>query len=155
MLILLDIDGVMIPAKPWSAPPVLADGFSIFKPQSVDALNEILANSNADILLTTSHKGRFSIDQWIDIFNNRGIDIKKIKRLKTNTNHLSRLEEVINWFSSKNDIKDFVIIDDDTSLNNLPEYLKARLVLTKPLIGLTKSHVQDSLKILNTPLELV
>jgi len=51
-------------------------------------------------------------------------------------------------------IKEFVIIDDDTSLNGLPEVLKSRLVSTKPLIGLRFEHVQKALNILNTPLVL-
>jgi len=50
---------------------------------------------------------------------------------------------------------DFVIIDDDKSLNDLSLYLKTRLVLTKPIIGLTQSHVEECLSILNTPLKLV
>jgi len=155
MLLLLDIDGVMVPAKSWSAPPILEDGFAMFNAKSVKALNEIIYESNADILLTTSHKSRFSLEQWDRIFRNRNIFTNNIYRLPQNHRHLNRLEEITNWYTSNANIDNFVIIDDDTSLNGLPGYLKTRLVLTKSLIGLTSSHVEDSLRILNTPVELV
>ena len=145
----------MIPAKSWSPPPILGDGFSIFSQKAVGALNKIIDESQSEILLTTSHKHRFTIEQWISIFEKRGVNINGINRLPYNANNLNRLEEINNWFASKQDTKDFVIIDDDTSLNGLSKYLKARLVLTKSLIGLNASHVQDALKILNTPMQLV
>lgn len=154
MLILLDIDGVMIPAKSWSAPPVLEDGFSVFNAKSVDALNQIIERSKADILLTTSHKGRFTIDKWISIFENRGVVVNGLDRLSIMHSQISRKEEITNWFSNTNNVDDFVILDDDSSLNGLSPFLKTRLVLTKPLIGLTNAHIEESLRILNTPLEL-
>ena len=56
MLILLDIDGVMIPANSWKKPKFLDDGFAMFKLKSVKALQKIIAETGASILLTTSHK---------------------------------------------------------------------------------------------------
>lgn len=155
MLILLDIDGVMVPAKSWSAPPLCDDGFYIFKPSAVSALNEIISRSNASILLTTSHKNRFSLVEWNSIFQKRGIMVKSIHKLPSNTNRSTRLEEISNWFTTSKNIEDFVIIDDDKILNDLPAGLKKRLILTKPLIGLNSSHVQEALEILETPLEYV
>jgi len=153
MLILLDIDGVMVSAKSWSPPPFLEDGFYMFNSKSVNALNDIISKTDASILLTTSHKDRFSVDEWIQIFNNRGIVAKGLRKLPDNTDNLNRREEIINWFSIDKDVQDFVIIDDDKSLNSLPELLKERLVQTRPLVGLTQSDVHNSISILNTPLE--
>lgn len=155
MLLLLDIDGVMLPAKSWSPPPVLEDGFSMFNPKSVLALNEIILRSKADILLTTSHKGRFSIDEWFMIFEKRNVSVNNISRLTENISNLNRQQEISNWFSTSSNVQEFVILDDDNSLNGLSDHLKSRLVLTKSLIGLTSSHIAEALKILNTPLELV
>jgi len=154
MLILLDIDGVMVSAKSWSVPEVLEDGFAMFISESVKALNQIIDGSNADILLTTSHKGRFSRDSWIRIFQDRGVNVNGLDIFPISHNNLSRLEEITNWYSCGEAVEDFVIIDDDKSLNGLSKYLKTRLVLTKPLIGLNSSDVQKSLEILATPLEL-
>ena len=148
MLILLDIDGVMIPAKSWSAPPLLEDGFSVFNSQSVSALNEIIANSNAGLMLTTSHKYRFSLLKWKEIFKRRGVNFNGLYRLPMNTNRLDRLQEITNWYSTRSVTNEFVILDDDTSLNGLTAFLKTRLVLTKSLIGLNAQHVQPAVDIL-------
>ena len=43
------------------------------------------------------------------------------------------------WVSENNSSNDFVIIDDDKSLNQLPANLKSHLFLTSPLIGLDNS----------------
>ncbi len=155
MLILLDIDGVMVQAKSWSPPPILEDGFSMFTKQAVSALNSIIEASNADILLTTSHKGRFSITKWESIFSLRGVKVNGIDRLTSDSTVMTRAEEISSWFSTNNNVADFVILDDDKSLNGLSKYLKSRLVLTQPLVGLNSTHITNSLSILNTPLKFV
>lgn len=152
MLVLLDIDGVMVSAKSWSSPMTLEDGFSMFKPKATEALNSILNNTDATIVLTTSHKYKYSLNQWISIFRKRGININSIDRLSENTDNLNRLEEITQWYSLGN-IDDFVIIDDDKILNDLPPHLKSRLIQTKPMIGLNNSLVEDAVNILRTPLE--
>ena len=38
---------------------------------------------------------------------------------------------------------DFIIIDDDKTLNSLPPFLKKNLLLTSPFIGLTEAHLKD------------
>ena len=62
MLILLDIDGVMVPAKSWDSLQLLDDGFYGFDSKAVNALNSVLLQTKADILLTTSHKSKYSIE---------------------------------------------------------------------------------------------
>jgi len=155
MIILLDIDGVLVPAKPWISPPTLDDGFYGFNNRSVNALNQIIERSNASIFLTTSHKNKFSISKWLSIFENRGIKINSISRLTTDSSLLTRREEILYWVRNSVNIDDFVIIDDDKSLNDLPKVLKDRLILTKPMIGLTKEHIEQALAILNSPVQLV
>ena len=155
MLILLDIDGVMVQARSWSSPQLMEDGFAMFNNNAVKALNRIISSSGATILLTTSHKDSYTNEQWIHLFANRGVFVENLDRLPPNTHNLSRKQEISNWFSTNGNVGDFVILDDDKSLNGLSEYLKSRLVLTKPLIGLNDSHIEESLRILNTPLELV
>lgn len=149
MTILLDIDGVLIHGKPWIPLPLLEDGFYDFNNLSVDILNDILTETNSQIILTTSHKYSFSLNKWIQIFKNRGIHDVKINRLEPNKNNLSRCDEIIKWYNSNSEIKNFVIIDDDTSLNNLPTVLKSRLVQPKSMIGLNKNHVGQILDILS------
>lgn len=139
MLFFLDIDGVMVPAKGWKTPELLHDGFPAFSSKASITLQDLIADGDT-IMLTTSHKSRFSMEEWKNIFYNRGIIVQHVRSLPANSNNLSRKEEILNWFSTNHIGEDFVIIDDDKSLNELPDFLKENLVQTSPYIGLTEEH---------------
>jgi HAD domain in Swiss Army Knife RNA repair proteins len=141
MLFFLDIDGVMVPAKGWKSPEFLNDGFPAFSINATSTLQSLISE-DVTIVLTTSHKSKFSIDEWKSIFKNRGINIEKIKSLPENFNNPSRKDEIVNWFNVNNVNEGFVIIDDDKSLNELPNFLKENLVQTSPYIGLTEEHLE-------------
>jgi hypothetical protein len=153
MLFFLDIDGVMVPAKGWKSPELLHDGFPAFSSKATSALQRLVSENVVTIMLTTSHKSKFSIDEWKSIFKNRGIDIEKIKSLPENANNLNRKDEIVNWFNVNTLNEDFVIIDDDKSLNELPGYLKKKLVQTSPYIGLTEEHLEVIKSISNKVLQ--
>lgn len=140
MLLFLDIDGVMVPAKGWKSPELLNDGFPAFSTKATIALKQLISEDDT-IMLTTSHKANFSIEEWKSIFSNRGIHTNKIECLPANIDNLNRKDEIVNWFKVNNTEENFIIIDDDTSLNDLPDYLKAHLVQPSPLIGLTEEHL--------------
>lgn len=148
MLILLDIDGVMVPASAWKRPEFLNDGFPAFNNRATEALQKIISETSATLLLTTSHKSNYSISEWNAIFKLRGIIVTKIERLEGNSLNTNRKDEILNWFSSTNSKEKFVIIDDDKSLNALPSNLKEKLVLTSPLVGLTMDMAFDAIAIL-------
>jgi hypothetical protein len=154
MLIFLDIDGVMVPAKSWKRPEILKDGFPDFSISSVSALNLILSKSVA-LILTTSHKSSYSINKWKLIFKNRGIELTHIVSLEENSTGLSRKDELLRWFIKNIVSEPFVIIDDDKSLNGLPNYLKRHLLLTSPIIGLNMDSIPEINRILNMDFELV
>lgn len=66
-----------------------------------------------------------------------------------NINHQSRKNEVFDWFERAYKLQcnyDFIIIDDDKSLNDLPQKLKERLVLTSGMIGLTIEQADEIIK---------
>ena len=155
MLILLDIDGVMVPASSWKKPEFLHDGFPVFSFKSVQALNKIIAETNANILLTTSHKTSYLISDWIKMFNARGLNVNKIERLPENIQGLNRKLEISNWFSEFKSNENFVILDDDKSLNGLDETLKEKLILTSPLVGLTDDHANLAIEILKNKMTFV
>lgn len=142
MLIFLDIDGVMVPAQSWKNPELLSDGFSEFSTKSVRVLQELISEETT-IVLTTSHKSTYTIDEWKAIFRRRGITVNKIERLEENTARLSRKDEILRWFKFNTVSEDFIILDDDKSLNDLPPTLKNHLILTSPLIGLTDVHLEE------------
>lgn len=154
MLIFLDIDGVMVPAKSWKSPELLNDGFPAFDLKAVRVLQSIIS-SDTTIMLTTSHKSRFTIQEWKKIFQKRGLQINLFKSLDDNINFLNRNDEILNWFNLNNVSEEFIIIDDDKSLNALPPFLKDRLILTSPLIGLTDSHLDEINAILNQKPQII
>jgi len=143
MLVFLDIDGVMVPAKGHLTPDLLKDGFAAFSANACHALHSLITEFDATIILTTSHKSNYSLQEWETIFQTRGVQAKKIKSLPVNLRHLSRKEEIFNWFNVNTINEDFVIIDDDKSLNDLPDYLKGHLILTSSYVGLTEDHLDE------------
>ena len=106
------------------------------------------------IMLTTSHKSRFSLSQWKIIFERRGLNVNKLESLNDNTNFQSRKVEILNWYASNDIHEDFIIIDDDKSLNDLPKFYKDRLILTSSLVGLNESHWADIQDIVSAQLSI-
>ncbi len=135
MIIFLDIDGVMVHANPHRIVEVEDDGFYRFKTKAVSILNSI---KSVDIILSTSHRHRFEISEWENIFKKRGVHFNSISIIETkHTFVTSRKEEIEDWVQCKSyKYNEFIIIDDDKSLNGLPKKLKERLVLTNSYVGL-------------------
>jgi hypothetical protein len=146
MKILLDIDGVMIPANPWRAYEMDSDGFGMFSKKSVESLNQILKKSiQPEIILTSSHKQKFTIEKWCDIFSKRGVLPVNFSRLDTDSLQTNRKDEIITWYL-KNQNDPFIIIDDDKRLNSFDNNFKDdHLVLTNPSIGLNSSSAQEAI----------
>ncbi|MCP9752030.1 HAD domain-containing protein [Ferruginibacter sp. HRS2-29] len=141
MLFLLDIDGVMVPATGWKSPEILSDGFPAFSSKSVFVLQNLVSEGDT-VMLTTSHKARYSIQEWKNIFAARGITIKKLESLPENLNNLTRKQEIVDWFKANKIEEGFLIIDDDKSLSDLPLFLKKNLIQTSPYIGLVEEHLE-------------
>ncbi|GGG96239.1 hypothetical protein GCM10007415_34320 [Parapedobacter pyrenivorans] len=148
MLLYLDIDGVMVPANSWRRPEILDDGFPAFGPKATEALQKIISSTGAGIVLTTSHKSRYTPKEWRGIFKKRGISVNSIKRLPENTLQLNRRDELVKWFNTNPFHDNFIIIDDDKSLNELPQFLKNRLLLTSGSVGLTEYQAEEALRLI-------
>jgi len=146
MLILLDIDGVMVPGTSWKRPEFLSDGFPVFSFRAVKALERIMNETGASILLTTSHKLKYDSSHWNDIFRNRDIRVNHIASLPTDSSKLSRKEEILSWYYSSNQSEPFVILDDDKCFNDLPENIKDHLVLTSSSLGLTDELADEAIE---------
>lgn len=143
----------MVPAKGWKSPELLDDGFPAFSNRASCVLQSLISEETT-IMLTTSHKSNYTIDEWKGIFRKRGINVEKIKSLDINVDNLSRKDEILNWFIVNKTNEDFIIIDDDKSLNSLPNSLKENLILTSPFIGLTDEHLENVRAILNKDLHI-
>ena len=143
----------MVPAKGWKSPEMAGDGFPMFSSESVEVINQ-LNTTETTILLTTSHKSKYTLTEWKAIFIKRGIRFNQLNCLESSSLALSRREEILNWFKSNQVNQPFIIIDDDKSLNDLPKKIKDNLLLTSPFIGLTQSHLDEIKTILKNQLQV-
>jgi hypothetical protein len=153
MKILLDIDGVMIPARPWQSYDLGPDGFGVFNKLAVSNLNKIISSCQiTEIVLTTSHKHSFSLKKWHEIFAFRGVLPAALSRLDSDSSTMSRKDEIFKWYV-KNLNESFIVIDDDKGLNALDlDFKEKHLVLTAPTIGLNRlaaDHALLKIKTLN------
>ncbi|MEO4005295.1 HAD domain-containing protein [Flavobacterium sp. CAU 1735] len=151
MKIFLDIDGVMVHANPQRKVDMAQDGFYQFNTIAVAILNEIIGKvKKVELILSTSHRFRFPILEWIEIFKRRKIYADTISILDIpQEERFSRKTEIVNWMDKcKYSPEEVLIIDDDKSLNGLPQNLKERLLLTNPYIGLNSASYSDLDRIL-------
>jgi len=151
MIILLDIDGVLVTEPSWKKVEIGVDGFMLFNTQAAMNLAAILSETNATIVLTTTHRINFSSEQWIEIFRSRGISVNSISKLN-DKNSLAEMQdrgtEIIEWIERVGYDQNYVIIDDDASINNLPLAIKNRWVMTRPFIGIDDEAKQKVMRIL-------
>ena len=150
MKIFLDIDGVMVHANPMKKLDFEDDGFYKFNIEAVNAIN-VLNNENNEVILSTSHRFRYTKKEWKNIFKRRGINFKKISLIEISLeNYFSRKIEIESWIIEKNILpEDFLIIDDDKSLNGLRDEYKSRLVLTNSYTGLKSPKELEKFAISN------
>jgi hypothetical protein len=151
VIILLDIDGVLVTTPSWKAAELFDDGFLKFNERASGNLARIVEETKADIVLTTTHRISYSIEEWKVLLNARGIYpnfISKLNNVTTLTGMASRAIEIKEWIDNYAMNRKFVIIDDDLSINDLPGSIKEKCVLTKPLIGLDDEATQKVLNIL-------
>ncbi|MCI0922550.1 HAD domain-containing protein [Sphingobacterium rhinopitheci] len=143
MIFFLDIDGVMVHANPHKQVEIEEDGFYKFNSLAVSIINAAISKKKDEIVLSTSHRFKYDVLKWKEIFKSRGIAVNKISIIENNNEfnvkRLTRRCEIEQWIEYKQlDTDDFVIIDDDKSLNDLPQYIKDRLVLTSSYRGLAE-----------------
>jgi hypothetical protein len=151
MVILLDLDGVLITTPSWRAVETEADGFFKLNAHAVQNLATILTETNAALVLTTSHRINYSLTEWAAFFKTRGLlpsTITKVNDCTTLPPAGSRANEIAAWVATQVTNTNYVVLDDDLSLHGLPSTIKSRCVLTKPLIGLDTEATQRVLHIL-------
>jgi hypothetical protein len=142
-IIFLDIDGVLVTRR--TASRNKADF------QCVLALNKILKETGADIVLVSSWRYK-PIAEMIDIFEGWGIErvdgfdyAPHISLTSEKIVEFLREHEVAAWIAA-NDVYSFVILDDNG--NHYPT-LKDYLIIPTFERGLTMDHAQEAIEILN------
>jgi len=151
MTVLLDIDGVLVTTPGWRITEQHSDGFLKFDDRATRNLIRLINETNASIVLTTTHRITYSIEKWKVIFNNRGIPVETIEKVNAKQSvddMLDRGNEIKEWVDNFGGDRRFVIIDDDLSINKLPFEIKDKWVMTKSMIGLDEDGTDRAIKIL-------
>lgn len=149
MTILLDLDGVLITTPSWKMPHFLEDNFPNFNPEAVRCLNILLENTQAKIILTSSHKINYTIEEWAKIFQKRNLIATPTAKLNDSApqTYPNRATELVDWLDKPEhaNFAPFLIIDDDQSLHNLPAHFKSCWVATRPLLGFNQAALTAAL----------
>jgi hypothetical protein len=151
VVVLLDIDGVLVTTPPWRAVESEADGFMKFNSSAAKNLARIFDETQAAVVLTSTHRINYSIEEWKAILNARGIvpsSIAKINDLAALDLMPARGLEIEAWVSKGGHKENYVILDDDLSINGLSDEIKSRFVQTSPLIGLNEEATLKALAVL-------
>jgi len=142
-ILILDLDGVLITTPPWKADKIDSDGYSEFNNSCVVNLNKPLTLAEFDIWLSSTRRTVKTLSEFNKIFENRKIDSEIIGFLPEYSDCKNRKEE-IQKFISESDIMDFLIIDDDKSLNGLESVIKENLILTDLNRGLDTEKLNEA-----------
>ncbi|MEO0505721.1 MAG: HAD domain-containing protein [Bacteroidota bacterium] len=143
--LILDIDGVLITNPPWKADQILSDRYSEFNETCVGNLNELLNVAEFDIWLSSTRRMKKNLVEFNEIFGNRGIKQKLKGFLPEYADCKNRKEEVLKFITEFGPT-DFLIIDDDKSLNGLTESLKRKLILTELTKGFDSQKLQEAVE---------
>jgi hypothetical protein len=68
--------------------------------------------------------------------------------INLNKDNLNRKEEILRWYTKTSIAESFVILDDDKSLNGLPNHIKDNAIITSGTVGLTIEQAQSAIAIL-------
>lgn len=151
-VIFLDIDGVL---ATWASlkRQIELDGMYGFQKECVDNMNELIEKSGAEIVLSSTW--RFKGLDWFNPFAKKQglckecIDVTGHNTGKTEGGFYTagtRGSEIKEWLSKHPEVDSFVIIDDDSDMDNLKDHL----VLVKPGMekGFQKKDIEKALYIL-------
>jgi hypothetical protein len=129
-ILILDLDGVLITTPIWKADEIESDGYSKFNMNCVDNLNILLSQSNFEIWLSSTRRTVKTLIEFNKIFKKRNIE-SVIKGFLPEYQECKTRKDEITRFIDESEISDFLIIDDDKSLNGLEKNHKEKLILTE------------------------
>lgn len=143
--LILDLDGVLITTPIWKADKIDSDGYSEFNMNCVDNLNKLLQQSDFEIWLSSTRRTVKTLSEFNRIFENRNIKSHIKGFLPEYQECKNRKDEIIR-FIEESKFSDFLIIDDDKSLNGLDEIHKEKLILTELQKGFDMEKLELAIK---------
>lgn len=140
-ILILDIDGVLITTPTWKADEIDSDGYSKFNMKCVDNLNKLLSEFDFKIWLSSTRRTVKNLEEFNLIFAHRKIK-KSIAGFLPDYKEAKNRKEEIERFINDLELKEFLIIDDDKSLNGIIDKYKERLVLTEFMKGFDNERLE-------------
>lgn len=156
-IVFLDIDGVLNSATYfWSkeyldetaqltdAELMMLEHPSNLDPVALQMINHIVKESGAEVVLSSSHRMKRSIEEWTTLMQKRGATFKITDRTPKFSD-ATKGTEILSFIKSMRNRPDsIVILDDHNEMENLKKYL----VLTDAKFGITMGDVEKALQIL-------
>lgn len=150
-IIFLDFDGVMDTA--YYDDVLFEQGLDacdefgpIFDPECVNHLKEIIENTGADIVVTSTWKEFMSYEDFLDMWEARGLP--GFVTDATPTVSRKRGDEIDAWLDECKADCQYVIIDDLDG-SNFNEHQLSRLLVVNPYNGLDDVTVERAIALLN------
>jgi hypothetical protein len=151
MKILLDIDGVLVTTPSWRTVEQHEDGFMKFNETATRNLTALIMQTNAEIVLATTHRISYDVDKWIQIFKGREIPVTRLTKINE-VNSIQEMKdrgsEIQEWVNHFGEGEQYIILDDDLSISKLPKRITDRWVKMKSLLGFDSESLDRAIKIL-------
>ena len=152
-IIFLDFDGVMDTARYElilrisGRPSVDAYG-TVFDPECVWNLRQIIDKTGAKIVVSSSWKSIMSFEELLDMWEMRDLPGEVIGTTPYNLECRNRGDEIDLWLKECDEECQYVILDD-IDAGNFNEHQQERLVVVNPVKGLDEVAAERAIRMLN------
>jgi hypothetical protein len=135
-VIFLDIDGVLAPIRRW-------DRYGDLDPACIRVLNEIVADGEADVVVSSTWRHAKTIAELQDMMQTEGFTGCVVDKTPADLPGASRGEEIAAWLAAHT-VDGCVIIDDHADMGEL----RIHLVQTHPAHGLQPADAPRAIEML-------
>ena len=146
-VLFLDLDGVLITTPQWKQDELDADGYSKFDSKCVNHLNTLLGQQTFEIVLSSTGRRTKNIAVFNRIFSFRGI-AKFIDRFLPEYDPIKSRSDELSKFIGDASFEEFIILDDDKSLNGASVEIRNKWVGTEQHRGFDSDKLQEAFRIL-------
>ena len=122
------------------APILRWDRYGDLDPACITVLNEIVAATAAEIVVSSTWRYGKTIGELQEILEAEGFEGRVVDMTPTHLPHNDRTDEILTWLADQK-VDGYVVIDDHV----VGGALRPHLVLTEPARGLQPFHVAPAL----------
>ena len=157
-IVFLDIDGVLN-SDTWEKTDEYNKGEypeKMFDPKAVKLLNKIIKETEAKVVLTSTWRLKYSLDEMINLFSKVGINCDLIDftpDLKKDNDYTLRGNEILKWCKDNRNVigtkplnyTNFIILDDN---NDMLLWQSKFFFQTDKLCGLSSTVTREAIRML-------